>query len=48
VWRNPWQPASHAAFGPYKGSPDSEDFIRFYDDPETLFQKEVTKENLYK
>ncbi len=48
VWRNPWQPASHGAFGPYRGSPDSEDFIRFYADPETLFQKEVTRENLYK
>jgi hypothetical protein len=48
VWRNPWKPASHDAFGPYKGSPDSEDFVKFYDDPRTLFQKEVTKENLYK
>ncbi len=48
VWRNPWQPAGHGAFAPYKGSPDSEDFIEFYNDPKTLFQKEVTRENLYR
>lgn len=48
VWRNPWQPASHGAFGPYEGSPDSENFVQFYNDPETLFQKDVTKLNLYK
>ncbi len=48
VWRNPWQPAGHGAFAPYKGSPDSEDFVRFYNDPKTLFQDEITKKNLYK
>lgn len=48
VWRNPCQPAGHGAFAPYKGSPDSENFIEFYNDPKTLFQKEVTKLNLYK
>lgn len=47
VWRNPWQPAGHGAFAPYKGSPCSEDFIRFYNDKKTLFQKEVTKKKLY-
>ena len=48
VWRNPWKPASHEAFAPYKRSPDSEDFIKFYNDPKTLFQKEITKLELYK
>jgi len=48
VWRNPWKPASHGAFAPYKGSPDSENFLKFYNDPKTLFQKEVTKLDLYK
>jgi len=48
VWRNPWQPSSHGAFSAYQGSPDSADFIRFYEDPKTLFQKEVTARELYK
>jgi len=48
VWRNPWQEAGHGAFTPYKGSPDSEKFIEFYNDPETLFQEEITKKNIYK
>jgi len=48
VWRNPWNAAGHGAFGPFKGSPDSEDFVKFYDDPKTLFQQEVTKLKLYK
>jgi mannan endo-1,4-beta-mannosidase len=48
VWRNPWNAAGHSAFGPFKGSPDAEDFLKFYDDPKTLFQKEVSKEKLYK
>lgn len=47
VWRNPYRPASHGAFSAYPGSPDSEDFIRFYEDPKTLFQKEVTSLKLY-
>jgi hypothetical protein len=47
VWRNPWQPAGHGAFAPYKGSPDSEDFIKFYKDKKTLFQKEITQLKLY-
>lgn len=48
VWRNPWQPAGHGAFAPYNGSPDSDDFLKFYSDKKTLFQKEVTKKKLYK
>jgi len=47
VWRNPWQPASHGAFSAYKNSPDSGDFIKFYKDPRTLFQKEATSLKLY-
>ena len=48
VWRNPWQTAAHGAFAPYKGSPDSADFLKFYSDKKTLFQKVVTKKKLYK
>lgn len=47
VWRNPWQTASHGAFAPYKNSPDSDDFLKFYNDSKTLFQGEVSKEKLY-
>lgn len=47
VWRNPWKPTSHGAFAPYKGSPDSENFVKFYNAPKTLFQNEVTKKKLY-
>jgi hypothetical protein len=32
---------------PYKGQGSANDFVKFYEAPETLFQKEVTKENLY-
>ena len=48
VWRNPWQPAGHGAFSAYKGSPDSEDFVKFYNDKRTIFQKETTLLKLYK
>ncbi len=48
VWRNPWQKSSHGAFAPYKNSPDAENFKVFYNDPKTLFQKEVTAKNLYR
>ncbi len=48
VWRNPWKPIkAHGNFAPYKGSPDSHDFRKFYDDPKTMFQQELTKNNLY-
>ena len=48
VWRNPWKPIKdHGNFAPYSGSPDSEDFIIFYQDPRTMFQQELTKENIY-
>jgi mannan endo-1,4-beta-mannosidase len=48
VWRNPWKPIkAHGNFAPYKGSPDAEDFIKFYADPKTLFQQELTTKNIY-
>lgn len=48
VWRNPHSPAGHGAFAPYKGSPDSKNFIEFYNSPETLFQNDITKRNVYR
>jgi mannan endo-1,4-beta-mannosidase len=47
VWRNPHKPTDHGAFAPYKGSPDATNFVEFYNDSETLFQKEITRKNLY-
>jgi mannan endo-1,4-beta-mannosidase len=47
VWRNPHKTAGHGAFAPYKGSPDSKNFIEFYNDPKTLFQKTITRMNIY-
>lgn len=47
VWRNPYKGAGHGAFAPYKNSPDAENFVKFYNDSKTMFQKEVTKKNLY-
>jgi mannan endo-1,4-beta-mannosidase len=47
VWRNPWNKPQDA-FGPFKGHPSSADFIRFYEDPETLFQKDITPLKLYR
>jgi mannan endo-1,4-beta-mannosidase len=47
VWRNPHKPSGHGAFAPYKGSPDSENFIEFYNDPKTLFQKTITRMDIY-
>lgn len=46
VWRNPWN-KPHDAFGPYKGHPSSADFVNFYNDPHTLFQKDIATKNIY-
>ncbi len=46
VWRNPWN-RPNEAFAPYPGHPSSENFILFYRDPRTLFQKEVTPLRIY-
>jgi mannan endo-1,4-beta-mannosidase len=41
VWRNPFNQPANVAFGPYKGCPSEQDFIRFYNDPRTLFLKDI-------
>ncbi|MFP9113873.1 glycoside hydrolase family 26 protein [Flavobacterium sp. RHBU_3] len=53
VWRNHgWNeyvnPPHMHYYAPYKGHKYEADFIKYYKQPETLFQKEVTKFNLYK
>lgn len=48
VWRNPFKPSDHNAFGPYRGSPDSKNFVNFYKHPKTLFQQDLLKFNIYK
>jgi len=43
VWRNPTvkSKAKDMPFGPSKGSPSEQDFIRFHNDPKTLFLKDI-------
>ena len=43
VWRNPTtkSKAKDASFGPYKNCPSEQDFIKFYNDPRTLFLKDI-------
>jgi len=51
AWRNAgFKPASGETefYLPYKGQVSEKDFIKFYAEPQTLFQREVSKENLYK
>jgi hypothetical protein len=50
AWRNAgFKPNGSGEFYvPYKGQASANDFVKFYNDPKTLFQKEVTKENLYR
>ncbi len=51
VWRNHgWQEKENKMhyYAPYKGQASEKDFIRFYNLDKTLFQKEVSKINLYK
>lgn len=47
VWRNPSRGASHAPFGPHLGNPSADDFVKFYNDPHTLFQKDITGRKVY-
>ena len=47
VWRNPFRPTDYGNFAPYKGSPDSPDFLNFYNNSATIFQKGITKEKIY-
>ncbi len=46
VWRNAHNRPSHY-FAPWPGQKSEKDFVDFYNLPETLFQKEVTSENIY-
>ncbi len=50
AWRNAgYKPSGEVEYYlPFKGNPVANDFIKFYNDPTTLFQKEVTKQYLYK
>lgn len=41
VWRNPFNQAPRVAFGPYKGCPSEQDFVKFHNDPKTLFLKDI-------
>jgi mannan endo-1,4-beta-mannosidase len=41
VWRNPFNQPERTAFGPYKGCPSAKDFIKFYNEPKTLFLKDI-------
>jgi len=41
VWRNAFNRPPHTAFGPYKGCPSENDFVKFYNDPKTLFLKDI-------
>jgi len=45
VWRNPAQKPQEA-FAPYKGHPSSARFVEFYNDPKTLFLKDIQQMNL--
>ena len=50
AWRNAGQKPSgeNEYYLPYKGQQSEKDFIKFYNKPNTLFQKDVTKQSLYK
>jgi hypothetical protein len=50
AWRNAGQKPSgeNEYYLPYKGQQSEKDFIKFYNKPNTLFQKDVTKLSLYK
>ena len=50
AWRNAGDKpgGQHEYYVPYKGQASSADFIKFFESPLTLFQKDATKENLYR
>lgn len=51
AWRNHgWQESENKMhyYVPFKGHPNEKDFIDFYNLEKTLFQKDVSKQNLYK
>ncbi|HXL54719.1 MAG TPA: glycosyl hydrolase [Chitinophagaceae bacterium] len=49
AWRNAGyrSPTQYEFYVPYKGQASAQDFTKFYQSDKTLFQKDVTKENLY-
>lgn len=50
AWRNAQQKqgSNPQFFVPYKGQLSAEDFVRFYHSQKTIFQKDVTSENMYR
>ena len=50
AWRNAGYKSAtqFEYYVPYKDQASAKDFVQFYESPKTLFQKDVTKENLYK
>ncbi len=51
VWRNHGWKSDENKFhyyAPYSGHPSSGDFIKFYDEPRTLFLKDIAAESVYK
>ena len=51
VWRNHGYNESMQKmhyYAPYKGQVSEKDFIQFYNEPNTFFEKDAAKENLYK
>jgi Glycosyl hydrolase family 26 len=50
AWRNAGDKpgGQHEYYVPYKGQASAADFVKFYESPLTLFQKDATKENLYR
>jgi len=41
VWRNAYQSKKEIAYAPAKGAPSEKDFVKFYNDPKTLFLKDI-------
>lgn len=41
VWRNAYNHPQEKAYGPHKGSPSEQDFVKFHKDPKTLFLKDI-------
>jgi mannan endo-1,4-beta-mannosidase len=50
TWRNAgYKPSGEVEYYlPFKGQQSEKDFIKFYNEPNILFQKDITKEHLYK
>ena len=41
VWRNAYQSKKEIAYAPAKRTPSAQDFVKFYNDPKTLFLKDI-------